>query len=81
MVRRCRQDEAAFDLGSEVKKSADRKHPAMPRFDTLTPEQLEQLVRIVEGGDTVQAVSDDLREIVEKHWPELVPKLPPRTQQ
>jgi hypothetical protein len=53
----------------------------MPRFNTLTPEQLEELRLVVEGMDTIEAISDDVREIVEKHWPELVAKLPPRTQQ
>jgi hypothetical protein len=35
----------------------------MPRFDSLTPEQLERIRRMIE------AVDDALRELVEKHWP------------
>jgi hypothetical protein len=33
----------------------------MPRFNTLTPEQLEELRLVAEGMDTIEAISDDVR--------------------
>ena len=53
----------------------------MSRFDDLSTEQLEDLRRMIEEMDTIDAISDDIREIVEKHWPWLLSKLPPQTKQ
>jgi hypothetical protein len=53
----------------------------MSRFDNLTSEQLERIRRMIEEFDSIEAVDDALRELVEKHWPWLVEKLPPHTTQ
>jgi len=39
----------------------------MSRFDSLTPEQLERIRRMIEELDSIEAVDDELRELVEKH--------------
>ena len=48
----------------------------MSRFDHLAPEELEQIKRMIEEMDAVEVVDEDLRELVEKHWPWLAEKLP-----
>ena len=53
----------------------------MPRFDDLFPEDLETIKCMIEEMDHIDAISDELREVVEKHWPWLVLKLPPKTKQ
>jgi hypothetical protein len=53
----------------------------MPRFDNLSPDELERIRRMIEEFDTLDAIDDDMRELVEKHWPWLLPKLPPQTKQ
>ncbi len=54
----------------------------MPRYDNLSPEQLETIHKFVEESDTIDAANpaelEDLRALVEKHWPgppSSVPKL------
>ena len=51
----------------------------MPDFDNLTPEELEQIRRIEES--VIDVIDDNMRDLVEKHWPWLVAKLPPQTKQ
>jgi hypothetical protein len=46
----------------------------MPRYDDLSEEELERIRRFIEETD-IDVVTDDLRELVEKHWPWLLPKL------
>jgi hypothetical protein len=52
----------------------------MPRTqrERLTPEELEQVRQFIEDGD-IEEVSDEMRALVEKHWPWLLHKLPLRT--
>jgi hypothetical protein len=50
----------------------------MPRFDNLSAEDLDQIRRLIEETD-IDAVTDEMRELVETHWPWLLEKLPPRT--
>ena len=52
----------------------------MPRLDKLSTEELDQVRRFVEESD-IDAIDDEMRELVEKRWPWLVAKLPPRTVQ
>jgi hypothetical protein len=47
----------------------------MSRFDHLAPEELEQIKRMIEEMDAVEVVDEELRELVEKHWPWLEKKL------
>jgi hypothetical protein len=51
----------------------------MPRRqrERLTPEELDQVRTFIEDTD-IEEVSDEMRAIVEKHWPWLLEKLPPR---
>jgi len=53
---------------------------AMGLFDNLTDKDLEAIRRFIEEID-VDVTNEDLRELVEKHWPWLLPKLSPPTQQ
>ena len=40
-----------------------------------------QLHKFLLETDTIPEISDEVREVVEKEWPELVHKLPPKTPQ
>ena len=54
----------------------------MGAYDELSPQQLARIRRFVEGGDIdTELVSDELRDLVEKHWPWLLPSLEPHTLQ
>ena len=44
----------------------------------LEPEELEQIRRQIESFDTIEAIDPEMRGIVERNWPHLVSKLPPR---
>jgi hypothetical protein len=48
-----------------------------PNLNNLSAVELDQIRRLIEETD-IDAVSDDLRKLVEKHWPWLLEKLPPR---
>ena len=59
-------------------------HPAIIRpmgaYDDLSPQQLARIRRFVEGADIdTTLVSDELRDLVEEHWPWLLPNLEPQT--
>jgi hypothetical protein len=49
----------------------------MPRFDKLSAEELEQIKRFIEETDIAE-LSDEMRALVETHWPWLLVDLPPR---
>jgi len=49
----------------------------MPEGDELSPEELFQIRRFIEEAN-LQVVTEDIRTLVEQHWPWLVYKLPPR---
>jgi hypothetical protein len=49
----------------------------MPRFDNLSAEELEQIKRFIEETD-IDTIDDEMRALVETHWPWLLEKLPPR---
>lgn len=40
-----------------------------------------QMPRFVEDMDTIEAIDDAMRELVEMHWPWQLSKLPPQTKQ
>jgi hypothetical protein len=44
----------------------------------LTPEELEHIRRQVEGFGTITAIDDEVRGIIERNWPDLAAKLPPK---
>jgi hypothetical protein len=49
----------------------------MPRFDNLSAEELEQIRRFIEETD-IDEINGEMRALVEKNWPWLLEKLPPR---
>ena len=55
----------------------------MPRYEKLSPEELEAIRRFSEEADKVDLVNpselESLRALVELHWPHLLHKLPPHT--
>ena len=54
----------------------------MGAYDDLSPQQLARIRRFVEGADIdTTSVSDELRDLVEEHWPWLLPNLEPQTLQ
>jgi hypothetical protein len=50
--------------------------PLMERF--MPQEQLDQLRRMIEEMDTIEAIDDDARELIEKRWPWLLDRIPPK---
>jgi hypothetical protein len=50
----------------------------MPRFDNLSPGELEEIRRFIEESD-IDVIDDEMRALVEKHRPELLSNLPPQT--
>ena len=54
----------------------------MGPYENLSPQQLARIRRFIEAGDIdTELVSDELRDLVEEHWPWLLPKLEPHTLQ
>jgi hypothetical protein len=52
----------------------------MGAYDDLSPQELARIHRFVEGADIdTTLVTDELRELVEQHWPWLLPNLEPQT--
>jgi hypothetical protein len=43
----------------------------------LEPEELESIRQQIESIDTIEAIDPEMRGIVERNWPHLIPKLPP----
>lgn len=43
----------------------------------LTQEQLDDLRKQIEGFDSISVIDPEIRAIVERNWPDLMPKLPP----
>ena len=44
----------------------------------LTEDQLRQIRAHLDGFDSIEAVTDEMRALIESEWPELLAKLPPR---
>ena len=44
----------------------------------LEPEELEAIREQIEQFDTIEAIDPEMRRIVERNWPHLIPKLPPQ---
>jgi hypothetical protein len=44
----------------------------------LSPEELNNIRKQIESMDQIGAVTDEVRGLVERNWPHLVAKLPPR---
>ena len=55
-----------------------RRNSAMSRFDSMSEAELEELRKQIEEFDDIQEISDELRALIEKKWPHLVAKLPPK---
>ena len=47
----------------------------------MTPKDLENLHKHLLELEVIDAISDEMRELIESEWPELVHKLPPRKPQ
>jgi hypothetical protein len=48
------------------------------RGRVLSPGEMKQLRREVEGFDTIDVIDDEMRELIEREWPDLAGKLRPR---
>jgi len=52
----------------------------MGAYDDLSPQELARIHRFVEGADIdATLLSGELRDLVEEHWPWLLPNLEPQT--
>jgi hypothetical protein len=47
----------------------------------LEPEELEAIRQQIEQFDTIEAIDHEMRGIVERNWPHLIPKLPPKDEE
>ena len=47
----------------------------------MTPADLERVHKEIRGFERIEAVSDEMRTLIEELWPELVHKLPPKEHQ
>jgi hypothetical protein len=54
---------------------------AMPRYDDLSPEELEHIRRFIEETDIDVLQDEEMWALVEKHWPWLLEKLEPKRMQ
>lgn len=48
------------------------------RYDDMNPEKLDELQRMIEEIDIIKVIDDDTRELIEKRWPWLLDKTPPK---
>lgn len=55
-----------------------KRQKPMFRGRVLSQAELDQIRREVAGFDTIDLIDDELRELIERHWPDLASKLPPR---
>jgi hypothetical protein len=49
----------------------------LPDFDNLSTEEIEELRRFIEETDHIEEIRPEARELVAKHWPWQLEKLPP----
>jgi hypothetical protein len=72
---------AAFakKLAARMTKSAAPISPAL--LAVMMPADLKRLHKYMLEIEGVDAISDEMRAVVEELWPELVHKLPPKTPQ
>jgi hypothetical protein len=50
----------------------------MAEIQEPSAEELSEIKRFIEEAEEIDVASDDIRQIVERHWPWLLEKLPPR---
>ena len=58
-----------------------KRFPYEPRLvggRMMLPADLQRLHRFILDTDVIEVISDEMREVVEAVWPELVDKLPPK---
>ena len=48
------------------------------RDRVLSPAELAQIRREIEDFERIDVIEDEMRELIEREWPDLVAKLPPR---
>ena len=48
------------------------------RGRVLSQAELHEISKQVEGFDSIDVVDDEMRDLIEREWPDLVAKLPPR---
>jgi hypothetical protein len=83
LSRLVRQPKSA-NSGTEKVRVSKPKRIYAPRIisdHVMVQEDFERLHKFLLETDDLSEVSDDIRELVEQEWPELVHKLPPRVPQ
>jgi hypothetical protein len=61
-----------------MKKPTRIYEPRVFRGHVMQQKEFEQIHKELLKFDRIEVISDDVRELVEAVWPELVHKLPPR---
>jgi len=67
--------------GTEEVRASKPKRIYAPRIVSdhlMVQEDFERLHKFLLETDALSDVSDDMRELIEEEWPELVHKLPPK---
>jgi hypothetical protein len=65
----------------EISKRRRRYSPRIIDGKALTPADLRRLHKRLLEMDVIEAISDEMRAVVENEWPEMVHKLPPKKRQ
>jgi hypothetical protein len=71
---------AVFHAGSPCTGNMAKKRKYEPRIfegRVMTPADLERVHKETLGFERIEAVSDEMRALIEELWPELVYMLPP----
>jgi hypothetical protein len=55
-----------------------RKPRTTFRGRKLSDAELREIRKQVEGFDSIDVIDDEMRELIESQWPDLLHKLPPR---
>jgi hypothetical protein len=56
-----------------------RKPPTTFRGRVLSAAELREIRKQVEEFDSIEAIDDEMRALIEDEWPDLAHKLPPRS--
>ena len=63
------------------RRSVETTSPEIFEGRVMTPADLERVHKEIRGFERIEAVSDEMRTLIEELWPELVHKLPPKEHQ
>jgi hypothetical protein len=80
LSRLARQPKSATEVLEKVRVSKPKRiyAPRIISDHIMVQEDFERLHKFLSETEGLSEVSDDMRELVEEEWPELLHKLPPK---